>query len=80
MSSYKRRKISGLSGIELAIQALCSVKNAEMPVVSEDVDADGAQTSGESAQDEKDRLFEEHLDGMIHLMKSMLEEPQVRWT
>ena len=83
MSMYKKRKLSGLSGLELrvAIQALTTPKNSlfyeEVTPGPQDVDA-GKSPAGESLQEERVDIFEEHLEGMIRLMQSKLEEPLVR--
>ena len=85
MPAHKKRKLSGLTGIELvaAIQALTTLKNSliyeEVTPGPRDVDAGEAQL-GESLQEERVDIFDERLEGMIRLMQSKLEEPLVRST
>jgi hypothetical protein len=83
MSTHKKRKLSGLSGLELrvAIQALTPLKNSlfyeKVTRGQQVVDAGKAQ-AGESLQEERVDIFDERLEGMIRLMQSKLEEPLVR--
>ena len=83
MSTHKKRKLSGLSGLEsrMAIQALTSLKDSliyeEVTPAPQDVDAGEAQVGG-YLQEERADIFDERLDGMIRLMQSRLEDPLVR--
>ena len=83
MSMHKKRKLSGLTGLELrvAIQALTTLKNSlfyeEVTPGPQDVNA-GKSQAGESLQEERVDIFEERLEEMIRLMQSKLEEPLVR--
>ena len=83
MSTHKKRKLSGLSGLELrlAIQALTSLKDSliyeEVTPAPQDVDTGEAQAGGYS-QEERTDIFDERLEGMIRLMQSRLEDPLVR--
>jgi len=81
MSTHKKRKLSGLSSLELrlAIQALTSLKDSliyeEVTPAPQDVDASEAQAGEERAD-----MFDDRLEGMIRLMQSRSEEPLVRRT
>ena len=85
MSTHKKRKLSGLSGLELRVasQALTTLNlkdslfYEEVTPGPQDVDAGKAQ-AGESLQEEREDIFDERLEGIIWLMQSKLEEPLVR--
>lgn len=83
MSMHKKRKLSGLTSLELrvAIQALTTLKDSlfyeEVTPGPQDVDAGKSQAS-ESLQEGGMDIFDERLEEMIRLMQSKLEEPLVR--
>jgi hypothetical protein len=71
----KRRKLSGLSGLELTL-AYHSLMKLQTSISEELEDKDGED---ELAVSQKNELFDHHLAGMINLMQSRLEGPQVRY-
>ena len=72
----KKRKLSGLSGLELtlAYQSLMKLQTS----ISEELEDEDAED--DKAQAQKNELFEQHLAGMINLMQSRLDGPQVRYS
>ena len=70
----KKRKISGLSGIELSM-AYSSLLNLKKAIIYQSEDVGSAEVQAPS---QKGDMFDEQLEGMIRLMQSKLSEPQVR--
>jgi len=71
----KKRKLSGLSGLELTL-AYHSLMKLQISISEELEDEDGED---DIALAQKNNLFDHHLAGMINLMQSRLEGPQVRY-